>query len=542
MGYALFWVETMAAALLLIALVTAAAARFKLGLARWLPPVVTLVVLMAAAFSIAGCMGWLKYDINFDQPWFPYSLLWALTLTLAGVAVLYVGLWRSYAGSPRALLWPPWQLTFGCIAAAALAGITLSTMDAALKMQLGTERAEAGARLLSLRPASVPSRDNAAFLYQKAFDSLSAADTAWKENVPGWKDGEIESFDPRDPKVKAFLDSQQPALELLRQAAQKPDCVFEHDYGEGFDMPLPEIQALLNASRRLQYDAISKAAHGDGKAAIADVQAIFGIAEHMKAEPFLVSTAAAVWAQRNGAIALEKVLALAAPTRRDLSGLTLVRNVSFKQALKRGLLIDETAGVGCFLNVTPLQTGVAETWLNAQIGPFGSWFLSSIFYRVFFLSDDLNAYRQTLKQQRQRIQAPYPLAREESTGTDINFIFRNDAKNREIPGLLTKIVVPHFPRLIRVAGQGDALYELLRLAKATWNYRQDKGKYPEKLDELVPAYIDHIPRDPFDGQPLRMKKETKGLVLYSVGPQLRNAGIAPENKNGFEEKITFQLP
>jgi hypothetical protein len=33
-----------------------------------------------------------------------------------------------------------------------------------------------------------------------------------------------------------------------------------------------------------------------------------------------------------------------------------------------------------------------------------------------------------------------------------------------------------------------------------------------------------VPADPFDGQPLRLKKLDDGLVIYSVGPDLADDG------------------
>ena len=42
--------------------------------------------------------------------------------------------------------------------------------------------------------------------------------------------------------------------------------------------------------------------------------------------------------------------------------------------------------------------------------------------------------------------------------------------------------------------------------------------YPEKLDALVPEFLDRIPHDIFDGQPMRYRREgEQGFVLWSVG-------------------------
>ena len=48
-------------------------------------------------------------------------------------------------------------------------------------------------------------------------------------------------------------------------------------------------------------------------------------------------------------------------------------------------------------------------------------------------------------------------------------------------------------------------------------YKQAKGHYPDQLQQLVPAELKALPRDPFNGDPFCYKKEGEGFLLYSVG-------------------------
>jgi hypothetical protein len=54
-------------------------------------------------------------------------------------------------------------------------------------------------------------------------------------------------------------------------------------------------------------------------------------------------------------------------------------------------------------------------------------------------------------------------------------------------------------------------------ALAAERYRWAEGHWPESLDVLVPRYLVAVPTDPFDGQPLRLKRLSEGLVIYSIG-------------------------
>jgi hypothetical protein len=66
-------------------------------------------------------------------------------------------------------------------------------------------------------------------------------------------------------------------------------------------------------------------------------------------------------------------------------------------------------------------------------------------------------------------------------------------------------------------------------AFALAGYRADHHEYPKTLANLVPAYIDAIPQDPFTDGPLRYKPEQHGgqldgYLLYSVGPNGKDEG------------------
>ena len=58
------------------------------------------------------------------------------------------------------------------------------------------------------------------------------------------------------------------------------------------------------------------------------------------------------------------------------------------------------------------------------------------------------------------------------------------------------------------------------------------NRYPASLSELTPKYLDAPLMDPFDGQPLRYRKQDAGYVLYSIGPDLKDDGGKPMNGKG----------
>jgi len=63
-----------------------------------------------------------------------------------------------------------------------------------------------------------------------------------------------------------------------------------------------------------------------------------------------------------------------------------------------------------------------------------------------------------------------------------------------------------------------ATSRLADTALALAAYRADHGGYPERLAQLVPEYVDEVPRDVFTDDKLRYAPLENDYLLYSVGP------------------------
>jgi hypothetical protein len=50
------------------------------------------------------------------------------------------------------------------------------------------------------------------------------------------------------------------------------------------------------------------------------------------------------------------------------------------------------------------------------------------------------------------------------------------------------------------------------------------NQYPDALGELSPQILPAVPVDPFDGHPLRYRKQDSGYRLYGIGPDLKDDG------------------
>ncbi len=99
----------------------------------------------------------------------------------------------------------------------------------------------------------------------------------------------------------------------------------------------------------------------------------------------------------------------------------------------------------------------------------------------------------------------------------------------------------------RVFVRGMADSRCAATALSVERYRLAKGDLPDRLEDLVPGFLQSVPLDPFDGQRLRYQRREAGYVVYSVGLDLAdNQGREGKNRrssnaaNGWDETFTVE--
>jgi hypothetical protein len=82
-----------------------------------------------------------------------------------------------------------------------------------------------------------------------------------------------------------------------------------------------------------------------------------------------------------------------------------------------------------------------------------------------------------------------------------------------------------FPRVAKITtdlseGQisGQAELRCAIVAIVAKRYASMHRSWPSSLDDLVPAFLPAVPRDPFDGAQLRFRVLDDGIIIYCLGP------------------------
>ncbi len=92
--------------------------------------------------------------------------------------------------------------------------------------------------------------------------------------------------------------------------------------------------------------------------------------------------------------------------------------------------------------------------------------------------------------------------------------------------------------LLGVRSRSDHYVIATQILFALKAYAMEHGELPETLEALVPEYLPEVPKDPFDGKPVRYSPEKK--IIYFVGRDLKDSGGSLEEDSKIDDP-TFRI-
>jgi hypothetical protein len=91
--------------------------------------------------------------------------------------------------------------------------------------------------------------------------------------------------------------------------------------------------------------------------------------------------------------------------------------------------------------------------------------------------------------------------------------------------LLLEMLEPAFSTVHKMSCKNRCSSNALLATLAILRYKQDRGNFPETLENLVEmGYLKQVPMDPYSDKPLVYKKTDNNFTLYSVGENFINDG------------------
>jgi hypothetical protein len=100
------------------------------------------------------------------------------------------------------------------------------------------------------------------------------------------------------------------------------------------------------------------------------------------------------------------------------------------------------------------------------------------------------------------------------------------AFNRPIPRILIGMTLPVLEPTFSRATRCEVDLRMTAVVCTLTGYARVHGEPPERLDQLAPDFLPAVPIDPFDGKPLRYRREGAGWVVWSVGSDMKDDNAA----------------
>jgi hypothetical protein len=88
--------------------------------------------------------------------------------------------------------------------------------------------------------------------------------------------------------------------------------------------------------------------------------------------------------------------------------------------------------------------------------------------------------------------------------------------------ILYAMLIPALDSLLERKCRAECDVAATRILVGIHDYRKDTGVFPEKIQDLVPEFIDAVPADPYDGQQFRYDPQNR--IVYSVGKDRKDSG------------------
>lgn len=388
-------------------------------------------------------------------------------------------------------------------------------------------RSKLSARIEAIRAAGYPvtcaeldqwytipeDAENAAYTIIDAFSYYREPDRTALELLPLIGRAKLPArTEPLAEETKAviaqYIADNNEALELLHEAAAIKHCRYPIDLSVG----LPPLSDIRKASMLLNLEAVLHAENVNPQLGARSVMSIFGISHSLQREPVLISQLVRIACQALAVSSLERVINRVEFTDEQLLELAQV----IAGAEDRSNMHRAFAGERCHVLSVLREPGAMDPGVIGRGIPAAPILE---LYRALGLADmDAITYLDLMEGYIKATELPPPRRQEAAEAVDAKL------ESTSKIHILLHLFKPAFSRTIMLELRVIANLRAARVALAVQRYRLALGRLPDTLADLVPTYLDAVPKDPFDGNQMRYKKLDAGFVIYSINDDLSDDG------------------
>jgi hypothetical protein len=361
---------------------------------------------------------------------------------------------------------------------------------------------------------------------------------------------------PQSPAADVLLalSKYDSTIEELRLAGRRPESRFplNYDTNRPFDILLPHLAALKRCSMALQLRAIAELQTGQSAEAMDDVKLTLRLAGSIRTEPFLISHLVRMAMMQ---IALQPVWeglaehkwsdAQLAELNQELAGPDFLADYESSLRGERAGSIAAIEQLRRKRDFQEMMNVDSDASGNNHEDPFRG--VAQMAYHLIpgsvFYQNELAIARMHQQYLLPIVDAGRRIASSAATrqaGLAIERLRTHWSPNN----VLACMMLPALEKVVTRYAYAQSSVDMARVACALERCRLAWGQYPESLEALSPQFIEKVPHDIINGQPLHYRRTddppaqgsgaTSGkFLLYSVGwNETDDGGVVVLNKNG----------
>jgi hypothetical protein len=311
-----------------------------------------------------------------------------------------------------------------------------------------------------------------------------------------------------------FLSDNQQTLSLLHEAASIEHCRYPEDFTKESDPRASWREKMLIAVNLLGLQALIASEQKDVEKFLASISTSLALARSVDG-PLMIHhlTHGALLAHTYRSI--ERAINRISLTDEQLQRLSgWIKASDSGEGFKRALLAEQCLALHTF--TAPLPE-VSKRMSEREKGMYRMF----VFSRMLGLNSKYAlSYLDLMQDCLDALELPDPERLE-----TFDAVQENVRSGKQI-GVVTNLLWPALARTLQFDIWDQAHARAAQAGLAIERYRLAKGHLPQSLDNLVPAYLDAVPMDPFNGQEMRYRLRKTGFVVYSVGEDLSDDGGA----------------
>ncbi len=331
--------------------------------------------------------------------------------------------------------------------------------------------------------------------------------------------------------VKNWLDQHEEFFGPIVQAAKRPDAWFPHEPDKALRFqPLPNFVTLRNMTRAFAVRVQFAIDHDDDATALEGIRVVSQCHHMLRTSPSLVSTMIAVWMMELEASLIREGIRQNVWSSGELQRLQAqLDRAAPLRSLDLGLQAEMI-----WLTQVPNESVIAESFLPCRWRRERAWLVKSIEALL------PNGWPKQMKSRAARIYLDRVLPGIDADAHRVHFerhpedekVILRLEQRKSLFDMLALIGIPNFQRAMQTAGRAQALVDMTRIACALERFKLARGAYPATLAELAPEWIEAIPHDVTNGEPLLYRANSEGgYTLYSRGINQKDDGGHAEEKD-----------